>query len=200
MQDKAERIKFEKNWSKAQEELKNERDIENTNKLCSKWYEMGRRSKNKKFKPKCKDWIKFEICPKCKKEFKTKQKKQIFCSSKCQTQFNSIKRYYKLRNKPKFKAARKIYFKKWIKKNREHFNDLCRERSRLNMRKMHYDRKKSGVCYACGGKIDDVLFKSCSRCRAYGIEWYSKNKARLKLEKLKKKSSLIVQFKKSLVA
>ena len=96
--------KLIKQFKNSLNDLKNGRinqsnkEIESINKLCSKWYEMGKRSNNKKRRTKNKAWIKFEVCLKCKKEFKTKHKKQIFCSIRCQTQFNSLKRYHKLKN------------------------------------------------------------------------------------------------------
>jgi hypothetical protein len=63
------------------------------------------------------------------------------------------------------------YWKAWYNRpgNREHFNDLMRERSRLHQRKIRKERTKKGLCTRCGGKRDmkfnhGGVKKTCSKC------------------------------------
>jgi len=79
----------------------------------------------------------------------------------------NAKRYYeRMKNNPEFKRKAALRLKKWIKKNREHFNDLCRERNRIYQKKMQYMRREQGLCPKCGGKRDkEMRWKHCTSCR-----------------------------------
>jgi hypothetical protein len=106
-------------------------------------------------------------CKGCIRKFIPVSKKQLFHSHKCNTRYHSLKRYYRLRENPEFKKKRKNNFRKWINKNRNHFNDLCRERNKINQRRLRKERIKKGLCYCCGGEREDKAYKSCEKCRIY---------------------------------
>lgn len=75
----------------------------------------------------------------------------------------SKKQYHAQKEDPEYKKKRLIYFRKWRAKNREHFNDLCRERNRMNQTKRYWQRKRTGKCVSCGKK----RYKGkmiCKRC------------------------------------
>jgi len=106
-------------------------------------------------------------CKLCGNSFKpravgTKTEKR-FCNTICRKRYNSKDRYNKLKDSKSFKEKRKIYFKKWLNKNREHFNDLVREPNKINRRKKYYEFKKLGVCTSCGRKKErDITL--CNKC------------------------------------
>jgi len=103
-------------------------------------------------------------CLKCGKEIGGRRDKK-FCSQVCQTQFNALKHYYQHKDEPNFKAKRKVYFDKWRKENREHFNSLLREPNRQYQIKLRKKRVQEGVCLKCGKPRDDGR-NYCSKCRA----------------------------------
>ena len=109
-------------------------------------------------------------CKKCGKEFKSSRKNKKYCSGTCQKGYNSSKRYYKIRNTKKFKEARKKYFKKWIKKNRAHFNELLREPNKLRQRKLRDYRRKNKLCLYCENKRTKG-YSSCEKCRIKRRMW-----------------------------
>lgn len=72
---------------------------------------------------------KIRNCLHCGEEV-TGNRKKKFCDSKCRTRYFSLKRYLRLKDDPAYKAYRKRYYRTWIEKNREHFNEKMREVSR----------------------------------------------------------------------
>jgi len=109
-------------------------------------------------------------CPYCNKFLKKKginnehfiQRK--FCNSTCCTRYHSKKTYNRIKDTKEYKKERKKYLRKWRKKNRQHFNDLCREKSKIYARKRHQERKNKGQCINCGNKRDSKWL-TCSKCR-----------------------------------
>jgi len=59
-----------------------------------------------------------------------------FCSRRCNRKYFSLKRYHKIKKDDAYKAYRKIYYKKWLEKNRGKFNELMRHVSLRYQRKM----------------------------------------------------------------
>lgn len=90
-----------------------------------------------------------------------------FCSLKCRTRFNAISFYHSHKDSEDFRKKRKDYFNFWRKKNRNHFNDLMRERNKLFQRKKRINYKLKGLCLRCGDIIDNKAHNNCSKCRAY---------------------------------
>jgi len=72
---------------------------------------------------------------------------------KCKTRVQSKSYYDKHKDKKAFKLKAKANFDQWRKKNREHFNDLCREKTKLWARKKRAERKAQGLCVYCGNEI-----------------------------------------------
>lgn len=103
------------------------------------------------------------VCINCKISIFGKKKR--FCSDKCRTRHNSLKDYYKIRDTPKYKEYKKDYFKKWLDKNRLHFNDLLREPNRIRVNKKRAFWKKEGLCSRCGKVFYNNNLKSCADCR-----------------------------------
>lgn len=68
---------------------------------------------------------------------------------------------------PEYQIRQREYFRKWRIKNREHFNDLVRDKSRIYMKKLWNERKKLGLCTGCGKVRDDTNYKQCGECRKY---------------------------------
>lgn len=120
-----------------------------------------------------------KICLYCGKTFKFKSKKKKYCNTSCQMlwRYHNIPRvnkYYKnlsreqnirRRKNPVFRKKEKIYFDKWRKQNREHFNDLIREKSRIWEHNIRIKRNLAGLCLECGSKRDEKQFKTCLSCR-----------------------------------
>ena len=117
-----------------------------------------------------------KTCQECNKEYKTTSSKSLFCGSKCRNNW-----YYK--NIPKYKRMRKayskehgaVYYKKnkkkiqkyhtnWRKENREHFNSLVREPSRIYQEKIREERRKKKLCICCGKNPVDEK-EDCNKCR-----------------------------------
>lgn len=126
-------------------------------------------------------------CISCEKEFQTENETEEVCSRECRHREKSRlhqKGYYqKVKDTPEYKEKRKTYFRKWLEKagNREHFNDLCRDRSRqINARRREEWRQKE-VCGHCGSDRDVPDRKSCAKClarfRQYGINKKEKEQA-----------------------
>lgn len=112
------------------------------------------------------------ICknPKCKAVFTQKKwgrgcRKKIFCSNVCRLRYHNLKRYNRLKNNKEYKDYQRETFRKWRANNREHFNDLCREKNRLFRNKTYKIRKEKGLCPVCGGKRDDKRYFMCGKCR-----------------------------------
>lgn len=92
-------------------------------------------------------------CPHCGADFVTKPRAipKKFCSEKCRTRYNSRIRYSLVKDTDEYKNYRKEYFPKWLDNNRSHFNDLCRDRSRIGAHNRYIERVKKGLCAYCGG-------------------------------------------------
>jgi hypothetical protein len=107
--------------------------------------------------------IKKRKCPNCGELFEIVETNntQIFCTKKC-------------------------YFTYWRKSNRDHFNDLVREKSRLHMSKTYKERKKKGMCIYCGDNPAKGK-KSCQRCIDRNKKYYEKRQAKLLELKRKRK-------------
>jgi len=89
-------------------------------------------------------------CLLCGKEFKpraegTKYEKK-FCSVKCRAVRNARTYYYKHKDEKIFQDRKKARFDRWLKKNKEHFNDLMR----IQMRERYFFRKENHLCAICG--------------------------------------------------
>jgi len=67
-------------------------------------------------------------------------KARKFCSRACNRRHFSLKRYHKIKNSEEYKSYRKEYFKGWVDKNRNKFNDYMREYMREAAPK--YKKKK----------------------------------------------------------
>lgn len=103
-------------------------------------------------------------CLKCGKEFDGETE---FCSSKCRNAHNSHQRYLKLKDDPEFKRRAKERLNKWLAEgNRGHFNDLCRERSRLYGAKKRAEAKARGDCSMCFREKEDDGYITCINCRS----------------------------------
>ena len=63
-------------------------------------------------------------CKICNKEIKNRSKR--FCSHRCQTQYNSLKRYYKLKNNPDFKKKAKDNWTRWYQNHRKKYNEYMK--------------------------------------------------------------------------
>ena len=88
-----------------------------------------------------------------------------FCSPECRTRYNARKHYKIVKNNPEYKKMRKKYFKKWLNKNRERFNDLCRDKNKIFQIQKRKENKKGRLCN-CGGKLEDIGYLTCRKCRA----------------------------------
>ena len=116
------------------------------------------------------------ICIECKNSFdiiKKRGERRIFCSDRCRTRFNAKKDYQENKDKPKYKEYKQIYFKKWLDKNRTHFNDLLRNSNRIRASNKRVLWAKEELCNRCGG-VRDSGFKSCSECRIKQAKWKKK--------------------------
>jgi len=114
-------------------------------------------------------------CAHCNKELARDVK---YCSTKCAQNWiyhnsphykervkrNARERYNRLKDDLEFKSQRKASFDKWRKKNREHFNDLCREPNRLRSIERIKERKEQGVCIKCAGRLQVKEGVTCDVC------------------------------------
>jgi|SRR3972149_2699781 len=91
-----------------------------------------------------------KICKKCGNLVKGRKRK--FCSFNC------------------FREHKKEYIKEWIKNNRSHFNDLCREKSKLYMRKRYIEAKQKGLCTGC---LKKPVYMNRVRCKSC-LDYYNK--------------------------
>ena len=76
--------------------------------------------------------------------------KRVFCSKKCNKSYHALKRYHKIKNDVEFKEHRKEYFKVWLLKNRDRFNDSMRKaalkyQARKRMQKKLDEIRKEGI-------------------------------------------------------
>ena len=104
-------------------------------------------------------------CERCGKIIKKPKENKRFCSTLCQTRTQARKFYQKNKDKKWYKDRQRKSFKNWRIENREHFNDLCREKNRLFQKKRRKIWTKSGVCVRCGGIRDREDRKECLKCR-----------------------------------
>jgi hypothetical protein len=102
-------------------------------------------------------------CKNCGAETPSRSNK-IFCSKKCVDRFHASEKHNRLKDNKEYKEKRNKIFKNWLKKNREHHNDLMREISREWQRKASFHRKINGLCMYCGGERDSK-FLNCNKCR-----------------------------------
>jgi hypothetical protein len=118
-------------------------------------------------------------CKYCGKELKENNSgmPKKFCNIKCSHKWKyenmpyykarllkaSRKTYERLKNNPDFKKSQKEYFRKWLNKNRAHFNDLCRDRCREYERKKREYYALHKLCQYCGAKREEG-YKSCGAC------------------------------------
>ena len=121
-------------------------------------------------------------CLYCKKVLRKKRsdRKHIFvrkkfCNAKCRSRYHANKQYNRIKDNRKYKKYRKKYFKIWRKKNRKHFNDLVREKSKIYLRKIRKERLDKGLCPKCGKKRDSKWIH-CNACRKIMREYYKKTK------------------------
>ncbi len=124
-------------------------------------------------------------CPHCGKEFPYKGKKK-FCSTACCQRYNAKIYYRQHKDEIEFKDKKKERFDKWRKNNRERFNDLAREPSRLSGIKRRKFRKENKLCFNCGIKILDE-YLSCPECR---------EKRRLYIQTKKNSNKIVMKNKK----
>ena len=54
-------------------------------------------------------------------------KARKFCSRACNRRYFSLKRYHKIKNSKDYKDYRKEYYRGWVDKNRNKFNDYMRD-------------------------------------------------------------------------
>lgn len=88
-------------------------------------------------KPKEKILIK-RRCLKCQKVFRCGSRaRQKFCGDLCQHRYNSKRYFERVKDTPEYKEKRKIYFNKWLSKNRAHFTELIKK----NYHKRHPNAK-----------------------------------------------------------
>ena len=118
-------------------------------------------------------------CLYCKGEVESKQDRIIpkkFCSRTCSMKYFSKQRYLRIKNTKEFKQERKKYFKKWLEKNREHFNDIVRPKARDYQNKKYHYRINNGLCIHCGGKIEKerLPHRECFKCNKMIKEEYAK--------------------------
>ena len=69
-------------------------------------------------------------------------KARKFCSRACNRRYFSLKRYHKIKHSEEYKGYRKKYYKGWVDKNREKFNDYMREYMREAAPKYKANAKK----------------------------------------------------------
>ena len=50
-----------------------------------------------------------------------------FCSRKCNRRYFSLRRYHKIKKSDNYKDYRKSYYRKWVDKNRDKFNNYMKE-------------------------------------------------------------------------
>jgi len=81
---------------------------------------------------------------KCNNEFKIKKGRfyKKFCSHKCQTQYNSLRRYYLLKDTPDYKKKAKQNWKRWFTKNRERYNKYMANYMREKIKDKKYKKKQ----------------------------------------------------------
>jgi len=92
--------------------------------------------------------------------------KKRFCSEKCRTRYNANLAYQKIKNDPKYKKYAKKKFKNWLKNNKEHFNDLVREKNKLHQRKIRKEREEKKLCRKCGKiSVKNTKYHNCEECR-----------------------------------
>lgn len=108
--------------------------------------------------------MKLRFCLKCFKPFIVIHKRGLerkFCCSRCKDKYNSMKTYERLKNDENYKKMKYETSKKWRLENREYFNNLVREKSKLYRRKIIKYRRRNKLCFDCGM----ILNTSRSRCR-----------------------------------
>jgi actin-related protein len=114
-----------------------------------------------------------KICIECKNSFVTHRKRgepRRFCSDTCRTRHNSKKDYHKNKDSPEYKEYKRGYFKKWLDKNRTHFNEMLREPNRIRASERRIKWKEEGLCHKCGKeKIGNYL--TCLECRTKAQKW-----------------------------
>ena len=126
-------------------------------------------------------------CKYCGKDLPGEHMRRKFCSQRCcslwhyknNPKFHNHRIKYseeyhkKHKDKKSYKIKKKQQFKRWLDKNREHFNDLVREPNKIRRRKNYRKWKRAGLCTICGRKRDlDVLY--CSKCRKIQIDSYNR--------------------------
>ena len=128
-------------------------------------------------------------CLRCGAEFcKGTNKNGIakrFCSISCRIRYNSYNQYLKLKDNPEYKKEKYMNLKLWIENNREHFNDLCRERSRIHQSKTRAERIAKKLCTICATPLDNNK-RCCSKCAKKKYEV-----AKIRLNKIDKIKEII---------
>jgi len=100
---------------------------------------------------------------KCNNKFKIKKDKR-FCSHKCQTQYNSLRRYYLLKDNPIFKEKAKKNWGRWFSKNRQKYNKYMRDYMNKKIKTKNGKYKKKQKEYYLKLKLKG------------GLKWKRKNK------------------------
>ena len=109
---------------------------------------------------------KISKCLRCGKEFESRgsgKLKKKYCSKLCGSRQYAIDYYQKVKDTKEYKQKRKVYFRKWLDKNRKHFNDSVRDISRINMRKQYNYRRANHLCVYCGSP--NTKGCSCDKCK-----------------------------------
>ena len=86
---------------------------------------------------------------KCNNNFKIKKCKKRFCSHKCQTQYNSLRRYYLLRDSPDYKDKAKQNWRRWFTKNRKRYNKYMANYMREKIKDKKYKKKQKEYYLKC---------------------------------------------------
>lgn len=69
-------------------------------------------------------------CKECYSVLQPKQgsklvrKNRLFCNVKCRDRYFQRRRYANIKDTEDFKEKRRVYFRKWVAANREHFNKM----------------------------------------------------------------------------
>jgi hypothetical protein len=101
-------------------------------------------------------------CLNCSAEFDTRGGK-LFCCETCRLRFNARKAYHKNKDNPEYKIKRRAYFKRWIKKNKEKYNESVREANKKYQVKLRKYRKENNLCVYCG-KSKELNKSLCLDC------------------------------------
>ena len=105
-------------------------------------------------------------CLYCGKKFKIKYDKlRKYCGPTCCSRHHARIKYTEKKDDPEYKRKNQEYFKKWLEKNRVHFNDLMREPNKLRARANRIYRTKNNLCRVCGSKLINDSHKNCDKCR-----------------------------------